>query len=347
MRPTLWRRLPASLGRPGNPNASTTVLRGMTDNTLGRRGLLRTAAAGAALLPVTGTVPAVAAAADSVPQQQSAGAGTVFTWLGNSGWRIEGSGKAVLFDPYLTRFPTHGFDAKTPLTVATEVVDRHIGEPDLILVSHSHWDHVNDVPHIAKTTKAPVVGTATTCYLLQAMGVDPGQLIMVKGGEVLDFGECTVQVVASLHSRNAKHRYWAPGTLTAPPAKAPETIGELPEGDTLAFQVRLDDGPSTLLTGASDFIEHTFAGLRPDVAMIATESTARATYRYVPRILKTLEHPRTIIPVHWDTFESPLTDPAVQDPSMDLDGLTAQVRALAPRSRLIRPEHLASLRLHA
>ncbi|MFF2815940.1 MBL fold metallo-hydrolase [Kitasatospora cineracea] len=323
----------------------------MSDNekTLGRRGLLRTAVAGAAFLPVAATVPAAAAtttaaAADPGPDRQGGGE-TAFTWLGNSGWRIEGNGKTVLFDPYLTRFPTHGFDPATPLTTAADVVDAHIGKPDLVLVSHSHWDHVNDVPYIAKSRGVQVVGTATTCHLLQAAGVDPAQLIVVKGGEVLDFGGYTVRVVASLHSRNAKHRYWAPGTLTAPPAAPPRTIGELVEGDTLAFQVRLGDGPSTLLTGASDFVEHTYAGLRPDVAMIAVESTARTTHRYVPRLLQALDLPRTVVPVHWDDFETPLTDPAVQDPGMDLDGLLTQVRQLSPHTRLIRPEHLATLHL--
>ncbi|MFF0751836.1 MBL fold metallo-hydrolase [Streptomyces sp. NPDC004267] len=290
---------------------------------------------------------AASVAAASEPKPAGKGTETVFRWLGNSGWRIEGNGKTVLFDPYVTRFPTKGFDTNTPLTVATDLVDRHIGEPDLILVSHSHWDHFNDVPYIAQSRGIPVVGTATTCYLLQAMGVEAKQLIMVKGGEVLDFGEYTVEVVASLHSRNGTHRYWAPGTLTGPPAKVPETIGELPEGDTLAFQIRVGDGPSTFLTGASDFVERNLTGLRPDIAMIATESTARSTHRYVPRLLKALDHPRTVIPVHWDDFETPLTNPAVHDSSMDLDGLVAQVRELAPRTRLIPPEHLTPMRLRA
>ncbi|MER5356291.1 MBL fold metallo-hydrolase [Kitasatospora sp. NPDC002551] len=316
----------------------------MSDNTWARRGLLRTAVAGAALLPVVG---GAATAAASEPQQPRGDAETVFTWLGNSGWRIEGNGKTVLFDPYITRFPTNGFDPKTRLTIATDLVDRHIGTPDIVLVSHSHWDHVNDVPHIARSRGIPVVGTATTCHLLQAMGVDPARLIVVKGGEVLDFGGFVVEVVASLHSRNAKHRYWVPGTLNAPPAKAPRTIGDLPEGDTLAFQVRLGDGPSALLTGASDLVERNFAGLEPDIAMISVESTARAVHRYVPRLLKALDSPRTVIPVHWDDFESPLTNPAVQDRTMDLDGLVSQVRALSPGTRLIRPEHLTPLRLRA
>ncbi|MFD8483643.1 MBL fold metallo-hydrolase [Kitasatospora sp. NPDC059673] len=291
---------------------------------------------------------AVAAAAETDEPAPAGGGGeTVYRWLGNSGWRIEGNGKTVLFDPYITRYPTKGFDPKTELSVAPDLIDQHIGTPDLVLVSHSHWDHFNDVPYIAKQHGVRVVGTATTCFLLRAMGVKPEQLIVVKGGEHLDFGKFTVQVVSSLHSRNAKHQYWVPGTLTGPTDTVPETIGDLPEGDTPAFQIRLGDGPSTLLTGAADFSEQHYAGLKPDIAMLSVESTAHSVHRYVPRLLKTLDYPRTVIPVHWDDFETPLTGPAVHDTTMDLDGFIDQTRTLSPQTRLIRPEHLTPIRLRA
>ncbi|MFG2697131.1 MBL fold metallo-hydrolase [Kitasatospora sp. NPDC048407] len=327
----------------------------MNDNTVvGRRGLLRTAVAGAALLPVAGVGAGAAvgasagvAAAAETDEPAPTGGETVYRWLGNSGWRIEGNGKTVLFDPYITRYPTNDFDPKTKLAVAPDLIDQHIGKPDLVLVSHCHWDHFNDVPYIAKHHGVQVVGTATACHLLRAMGVKPEQLIVVKGGEYLDFGGFTVQVVASLHSRNAKHQFWVPGTLTGPPATAPRTIGDLPEGDTLAFQVRLGDGPSALLTGAADFSEQHYAGLKPDIAMLSAETNAHSVHRYVPRLLKALDHPRTVIPVHWDSFETPLTEPAVHDTGMDLDGLINQTRELSPQTRLIRPEHLTPLRLRA
>ncbi|MGW4384446.1 MBL fold metallo-hydrolase [Kitasatospora sp. NPDC004531] len=323
----------------------------MNDNTMGRRGLLRTAVAGAALLPMAGAGATAATAAESGdPEPAGSGTGgeTVYTWLGNSGWRIDGSGRTVLFDPYLTRFPTNGFDPKTGLKSVPELIDPHIGKPELVLVSHSHWDHFNDVPHIAKTQPGVrVVGTATTCFLLRAMGVKPEQLIVVKGGEYLDFHGITVQVAAALHSRNAKHQYWAPGTLSGPTTTVPETIADLPEGDTLAFQVRIGNGPSALLTGAADLVEQHYAGLKPDIAMLSVESTAHSVYRYVPRFLKALDNPRTVIPVHWDDFETPLTQPAVHDTGMDLDGTINQIRALSPLTHVIRPEHLAPLRLRA
>jgi L-ascorbate metabolism protein UlaG (beta-lactamase superfamily) len=309
---------------------------------LNRRTVLRGAALGAAspLIPAT--------AATALPQDRSRGSGQAagsvsFRWLGTAGWRIDVGDRTVLFDPYLTRFATglyeNAFDPHTPLQTEPEVVDAHIGRPELVLVSHSHWDHLADVPHIARTTGARVVGTLTTYHLLVALGVDAAQISVVKGGEVLDFGGIVIEVVPSLHSRNKTYAYFAPGTLNAPPAKVPGTISDLPEGDTLAFQVTAGDGgPSAFLMGASDFSERAVRGLRPDLAMIAVPSST-ATSRYVPRLLRALDTPDVVVPVHWDNFEVPLSGSPVRDPAMDLDAFLAQIRRVSPATGTVVPDY--------
>ncbi|WP_455356977.1 MBL fold metallo-hydrolase [Streptomyces sp. SYSU K217416] len=305
----------------------------------GRRTVLRGAALGAAapLLPST------AAASEAATRRAPAAGSASFRWLGTSGWRIDVDGRTVLFDPYLTRFKTGLFDGAfnpdTKLRVDPELVREHIGRPEIVLVSHSHWDHLADVPYIAESTGARVVGTETTFRLLVAFGVDPGQISVVKGGEVLDFGGLTVEVVASLHSRNKRHSYFAPGTLNAPPAAVPKTISDLPEGDTLAFQVTAGNGgPSAFLMGASDFSERVAKGLRPDLAMVAVPSSA-STYHYVPRLMRALGEPGVVVPVHWDNFEEPLSKPPRRDPSMDLDAFIAQVHGESPASRIVVPDY--------
>ncbi|MEV4947122.1 MBL fold metallo-hydrolase [Streptomyces sp. NPDC053755] len=307
---------------------------------LGRRTVLRGAALGAAvpLLPS----PAVAAAGATARGVPPTGAAS-FRWLGTSGWRIDVEGRTVLFDPYVTRFRTGlfagAFDAGTKLRSDPGRIREHIGHPEIVLVSHSHWDHIADVPHIARTTGARVVGTETTYHLLVAFGVDPGQISVVKGGEVLDFDGLTVEVVPSLHSRNKRHTYFAPGTLDAPPPAAPRTISDLPEGDTLAFQVTAgSDGPSAFLMGASDFSERAVQGLTPDLAMVAVPSSA-STSRYVPRLLRALGWPGVVVPVHWDDFEEPLSRPPRRDPAMDLDAFVALVHQESPASRIVVPDY--------
>lgn len=319
-----------------------------------RRTVLRGAALGAAvpLLPTAASAaaaPSPTGAASPTGATPPAAAGTAATdavslrWLGTSGWRIDVDGRTILFDPYLTRFRTGlfdgAFDPRTELVSDPDLVRAHIGAPDLVLVSHAHWDHLTDVPYIAKTTGARVLGTETTFHLLVASGVDPGQVSVVKGGEVLDFGAVTVEVVPSLHSRNEKRSYFAPGTLHAPPAQAPRTIADLVEGDTLAFQVTAaDSGLSAFLMGASDFSEREVQGMRPDLAMIAVPAST-ATHRYVPRLLPALGNPGVVVPVHWDNFEKPLGEPPVRDPSSGLDAFIAQVHQTSPAARIVLPDY--------
>ncbi|MGY0068388.1 MBL fold metallo-hydrolase [Streptomyces sp. QTS137] len=311
---------------------------------LGRRTVLRGAALGATapLIPAATATAATAATAVAPATAVDAGAAS-FRWLGTAGWRIDVGDRTVLFDPYLTRFSTGlfdgAFDPGTRLRTLPEAVDAHIGSPELVLVSHSHWDHLGDVPYIARTTGARVVGTETTYHLLVALGVDAGQISVVKGGEVLDFGGIVVEVVPSLHSRNKKCAYFAPGTLNSRPAKAPRTISDLPEGDTLAFRVTAGrGGPSAFLMGASDFCERAVRGLRPDLAMIAVPAGA-ATHQYVPRLMRALDGPGVVVPVHWDNFEVPLSGSPVRDPAMDLDGFLTQVAQASPTTRTVVPDY--------
>ncbi|MFD3938781.1 MBL fold metallo-hydrolase [Streptomyces sp. NPDC058611] len=306
----------------------------------GRRTVLRGAALGATV-PLLST-PRASASAATTRNGPAAGSAS-FRWLGTSGWRIDVGGRTVLFDPYITRFKTGlfdgGFKPGTKLSSDPELIREHIGRPEIVLVSHSHWDHIADVPHIAKSTGARVVGTETTFHLLVAFGVDPDQISVVKGGEVLDFGGLTVEVVSSLHSRNKRHSYFAPGTLNAQPAAAPRTISDLPEGDTLAFQVTAGSGgPSAFLMGASDFSERAVQGLSPDLAMVAVPSSA-STSRYVPRLLRALGGPGVVVPVHWDNFEEPLSEPPRRDPVMDLNAFIAQVHQESPTSRIVVPDY--------
>ncbi|MDG4802641.1 MBL fold metallo-hydrolase [Micromonospora sp. WMMD980] len=315
-----------------------------------RRRLLRDTAVGAAAVTTAGLVagaPARAATTTAAPAGRKPGA-VSFRWWGTAGWRIDIGDRTVLVDPYLSRYDTGlftgGFRPDTPLTVATDVVDRLADRAENILVTHTHWDHYNDVPHIAARTGARVLGTLTAYHLGLAYGLPAGQLAPVKGGEVLDFDGYTVEVVGSLHSRNAGWSMAFPGVRVSPPPR-PERISDLPEGDTLAYQVRVDGGPSVFFMGASDLDERKLTGLAPDVAMIASAATT-AVADYVPRLMAALGHPKVVVPVHWDNFETPLVNPptvAATDRAR-LDALIAEVRRVSPRSRVLVPDYHTAYR---
>jgi len=55
-----------------------------------------------------------------------------------------------------------------------------------------------------------------------------------------------------------------------------------------------------------------------------------------------LDRPATVVPVHWENFETPLTNPplANADDRKQLDAFRAAVRRTAPRTRILLPEYL-------
>ncbi|MDH6462783.1 L-ascorbate metabolism protein UlaG (beta-lactamase superfamily) [Micromonospora sp. A200] len=316
----------------------------MSARPLDRRRFLRTTAAGAAVVTAGGLATGTPVQAAPTPTAGRARQGAVsFRWWGTSGWRIDIGDRTVLVDPYLSRYDTGlfrgAFNPATPLTVDTAVVDSLVDRATTVLVTHTHWDHYNDVPHIARKTGARVFGTLTAYHLGLAYGLPASQLSPVKGGEVLDFGDHTVEVVSSLHSRNAGWSMAFPGVRVRQPTR-PATIADLPEGDTLAYQVRVNGGPAVFFMGASDFAERNLTGLAPDVAMVALQSTT-ATADYVPRLMAALDHPKVVVPVHWDNFETPLANPPVVGPAdrRRLDDLVAAVRRASPRTRVLVPEY--------
>src|SRR5207302_1030774 len=82
--------------------------------------------------------------------------------------------RVILIDPWLTRFHTGtytsaGADPNTPLRVDTGLIDGYGLRADQILVTHGHYDHLTDVPHLAATTGATVFGTESHANLLRAL----------------------------------------------------------------------------------------------------------------------------------------------------------------------------------
>ena len=81
-------------------------------------------------------------------------------WLGHSALLLEGDGRNVLIDPFLTGNPKAAAEA---------------GEvpADLILISHGHGDHVGDAVAIAQRTGATVASNYEISRVAQAARPGP------------------------------------------------------------------------------------------------------------------------------------------------------------------------------
>ncbi|WP_326696448.1 MBL fold metallo-hydrolase [Streptomyces sp. NBC_01754] len=324
-----------------------------------RRSVLQGAlSAGAAGLLVGGAAPLPAAQ----PRRGSTRTALGLRWLGVAGWELSFAGRSVLFDPYLSRMPyadkDGALDPALPLRLAPEAVE-HVAEkeltgaPELILISHGHFDHLADVPHLLSRPgwdgrRIRTLCDTTSRHLLAALGTPAHRMadvVAVSGGDHLQFDGYSVEVFRSLHSRQQDYTSFAPGTLDAVPAR-PRTLGDLVEGRTLAFQVSVDGGPSVLLTGTSNVAERELVSARPDVAVIGMSGHA-AVHGYPDRLLTALGSPPVLLPCHHDDMVTPLGDPGIARTAAP-DAVTRLAQAAERRApdggtRVLAPRHLELL----
>jgi hypothetical protein len=146
---------------------------------------------------VTGSgEPAVAATID-------APAGLRMRWLGTAGFEISDNDTSILVDPFVSRPPVNPFvseQATIKLNIDTEAVDKFVVDPmkksgsfnklKAILVSHTHHDHVQDVPYILskfpKAAARPIVaGDKNLPCVLKAYNGRQKEISWLKGIEPL------------------------------------------------------------------------------------------------------------------------------------------------------------------
>ncbi|GAB3662142.1 MBL fold metallo-hydrolase [Glycomyces tarimensis] len=307
---------------------------------LTRRRLVATAGAGAAAVAgstIVGRHVFTASAETAAAEGESVQA----RWLGTNAWELKTDGATVLIDPWVSRFPTGayqkgGADPETEIEVYPEVIDEHIGSADCVLVTHGHWDHIADVPYIARKTGATVLGTETHLNLLRAMDAPEEQLGQVAGGELYQFDGFTVEVFRSTHSASGEHkRILFGGSRVGSAPKRPKKIKDLVEGGSLTYLVDFG-GISFFNAGSANFLEREIEGIRPTVLFV--QPGGGHTPDYVERMLEATGRPPYVVLTHWDDFDEPLTEPAV--PGTDWESVRDRVAAASPDTEFLVIDHL-------
>lgn len=285
------------------------------------------------------------------------------THYGAAAWSITDGKTRLLIDPFFSRirYADKGFGTSTPPAAPGDrrpifgpndvlspdadtlaLIDRHVEHADLILISHSHFNHCMDMPYIAKKTGATVLGTESTTNIARAHGLPDAQLLTVKGGEDYEFGAFSVKVIPSLHSALSSKHYFDSGVVPRD-IKAPMRLVEYVEGNTLAYFIRFG-GERIIVFCSMNYIEREIAGLDPTVALIPAARARLEIHDYTGRLLRGLGYPPTVIATHWDVQSWPYG--TAQDAAYaQAQTFIEEVLQVAPRTRVTVPRHFDTIEL--
>lgn len=276
-------------------------------------------------------------------------------YLGVGGWLMRRGDAAILTapmfsNPNVVRVGLWGIEADTAL------IDRFlppVADVSAILVGHGHYDHLMDVPYIArrKAPDAVVYGSPTVAHTLagdtslprtrvrtvaEAAGdhQHPGTWVEVAGGRIR---------FMPLRSAHAPH--WTVVTLyhghrTRDLEELPPTADGWLDGDTYSYLVDFLDesGAVVFRVHYADAVSEAPAGFLPplaeedrhpvDVIILAAAGFERV-HRYPEDILANTS-PRHVLLGHWEDFFRSPAEPPQPLVTLDFDELRPRLEAALP-----------------
>jgi L-ascorbate metabolism protein UlaG (beta-lactamase superfamily) len=241
----------------------------------------------------------------------------------------------VLADPYFSR----PVDDGSPIAPDEAAIAAHApAKADLIIIGHSHHDHVLDAPAVALRTGAQLLGSATTAHIARASGVADDHLITVKGGEDFELDGFSVRAIPSLHSAiGDKHIFG--GALDADPT-LPMPASGYQEGGTFAYLVRIA-GHEILVLSTANYIERELEGLRPDIAIVAV-GLREHIHDYTCKLMRAIGYPARVYANHFDDWQGPPVDAPISE---DLEAFVDEVHRCSPATEVVIPKHFDAMRI--
>ncbi|MBB4060128.1 metal-dependent hydrolase [Salinibacter ruber] len=197
------------------------------------------------------------------------------TYFGHSTFQIETEDVTLLFDPFFEENPHTETD---PETLA----------PDVLLITHAHFDHFSDVEAVLEASDPLVISNfEITQYVQEEYGHDAIQPLNEGGSVEFDWG-----YVESTHARHS--------------SSFPDgSYGGVPNG----FVLELGDDVVYNTGDTAPFAEMKWVGDLWDVdVMLAPVGNVFTMGIYGALHSTEMVEPELVIPLHYDTFPPLETD---------------------------------------
>ena len=124
----------------------------------------------------------------------------LITWLGQSGYLLEGAGQRLVIDPYFSDTVERLQGLRRLMPPPCPVADL---KPDTLLITHDHLDHFDEETVAALMNAAPacrLLGPASVMRHAGQTGLAAARLMPLASGETLALGSLTITATPARHS---------------------------------------------------------------------------------------------------------------------------------------------------
>jgi L-ascorbate metabolism protein UlaG (beta-lactamase superfamily) len=119
----------------------------------------------------------------------------VLRYFSYGNYEVAYRGKVLLFDAFYD-------NSRSPIAEPTGLKESDIKRADAIFIGHTHLDHYEDAPAVAKRTGASVYLAPPGLAYVQAQGLPAAQTKIVRGGESFRLNGYTVQTALGIHMQS-------------------------------------------------------------------------------------------------------------------------------------------------
>ena len=251
-------------------------------------------------------------------------------WLGTSCFELDFGGKTVVTDPFITEAPATDFDWQ------------EVEHCDAITVSHTHFDHITDIPRLCEKFRPRVfVGELSARALIEWTDYAPHLFFPAHPGLEVELGGLSIRALYGRHTSLGLKYSGIMANHERNPLCAGEKMMELQSWGIMEYRNWLfttADGASVLVWGGyptSDAIS-ALRGLDADILLMQCTSDCAEKYTELIRAVGA----KTVVPHHLDF---PMGK--IEDRFAFAAGLKEQLSRTDPDVEFIIPEYKKWLEL--
>jgi L-ascorbate metabolism protein UlaG (beta-lactamase superfamily) len=261
-------------------------------------------------------------------------------WLTVSSILLDDGKTKILFDAPWTRpglldwlgIGTFKSDEKLVSDILTK---NNMLNTQAVFASHSHFDHIVDVPMVSKLTGAVFYTDESSERIAAAYKEPKIRTVSMKANQEIRVGDFLITPLLRDHAKILNLFEFIPGPV---PADTDLSFWDYHVGSTWYFVVKHPDGTILIDQGTESHIDEVRKISETVDVLFQGVANRKDDETIVTGYSKTF-NPKIFVPVHFDNFMGSFNDGKTSDlVGMKLDGLLGKLKKAYPTMKVDRPE---------